>query len=34
MRFCASRLAGDWAPTFGTLRNADVASIIEFARLQ
>jgi putative acyl-CoA dehydrogenase len=31
--FCASRLAGDWAPTFGTLRGADVKSIIDFARL-
>jgi putative acyl-CoA dehydrogenase len=32
--FCASRLSGDWAPTFGTLRNADVAAIIDFGRLQ
>ena len=32
--FCASRLDGDWAPTFGTLGNADFASIIDFARLQ
>jgi putative acyl-CoA dehydrogenase len=31
--FCASRLGGDWAPTFGTLPNADFASIIDFARL-
>jgi putative acyl-CoA dehydrogenase len=31
--FCASRLDGVWAPTFGTLGKADVASIIEFARL-
>jgi putative acyl-CoA dehydrogenase len=32
--FCASRLDGDWAPTFGTLpAAADVAAIIEFARL-
>jgi putative acyl-CoA dehydrogenase len=31
--FCASRLGGDWAPTFGTLRNADVAGILAFARL-
>jgi putative acyl-CoA dehydrogenase len=33
--FCASRLDGDWAPTFGTLpQRTDVASIIEFARLR
>jgi putative acyl-CoA dehydrogenase len=32
--FCASRLDGDWAPTFGTLpAGTDVAAIIEFARL-
>jgi putative acyl-CoA dehydrogenase len=32
--FCASRLEGDWAPTFGTLpARADVAAIIAFARL-
>jgi putative acyl-CoA dehydrogenase len=31
--FCASRLAGDWAPTFGTLGPADLAGIIDFARL-
>jgi putative acyl-CoA dehydrogenase len=32
--FCASRLDHDWAPTFGTISpGADVASIIEFARL-
>lgn len=31
--FCASRLAGDWAPTFGTLpAGADGAGIIDFAR--
>jgi putative acyl-CoA dehydrogenase len=33
--FCASRLDGDWTPTFGTLSpGADAASIIEFARLR
>jgi putative acyl-CoA dehydrogenase len=32
--FCATRLDGDWAPTFGTLpAAADVASIIGLARL-
>ena len=32
--FCASRLDGDWAPTFGTLQAAaDTAAIIEYARL-
>ena len=32
--FCASRLAGDWAPTFGTLPSgAGGAAIIDFARL-
>jgi putative acyl-CoA dehydrogenase len=32
--FCASRLDGDWAPTFGTLpAAADTAAIIEYARL-
>lgn len=30
--FCASRLAGDWTPTFGTLGHADVPALIEFAR--
>jgi putative acyl-CoA dehydrogenase len=33
--FCASRLDGDWLPTFGTLHpGADTASIIEFGRLR
>ena len=33
--FCASRLDGDWGPTFGTLpRGADAAGIIAFARLE
>ncbi len=33
--FCASRLDGDWAPTFGTLPSgADAAGIIAFARLE
>jgi putative acyl-CoA dehydrogenase len=32
--FCASRLGGDWAPTFGTLpAGADVAAIVDYARL-
>ena len=33
--FCASRLEGDWAPTFGTLPpGADAAGILAFARLE
>ncbi|HUR74843.1 MAG TPA: acyl-CoA dehydrogenase family protein, partial [Sporichthya sp.] len=33
--FCASRLDGDWAPTFGTLPSgADTAGILSFARLE
>jgi len=32
--FCASRLGGDWSPTFGSLPSgADVAGIVDFARL-
>ncbi|MBV9794167.1 MAG: acyl-CoA dehydrogenase family protein [Actinobacteria bacterium] len=32
--FCASRLDGDWAPTFGTLpAAADAGAIIDYARL-
>ena len=31
--FCASRLAGDWGVSFGTLpAGADVAAIVERAR--
>jgi putative acyl-CoA dehydrogenase len=33
--FCATRLDGDWAPTFGTLPSGtDTAGIIAFARLE
>ncbi|MDJ0396585.1 acyl-CoA dehydrogenase family protein [Rhodococcus sp. G-MC3] len=33
--FCASRLAGDWAPTFGTLpASADADAIIDYAQLR
>ena len=31
--FCASRLGGDWAPTFGTLGPADIPGILDYARL-
>ncbi|CAM3701928.1 acyl-CoA dehydrogenase family protein [Smaragdicoccus niigatensis] len=32
--FCASRLGGDWAPTFGTLpRGVDAAGVLDYARL-
>jgi putative acyl-CoA dehydrogenase len=31
--FCASRLGGDWGPTFGTLPHTlDLASVVERAR--
>jgi putative acyl-CoA dehydrogenase len=31
--FCASRLGGDWGPTFGTLGKVDVPGIIAWSRL-